>query len=68
MWELMVLAFKVGVGAFLWVMVFALLCFIVGLGFYARVRYQESKEPQSPKRPPYKGQKIVIDGGKKKDG
>jgi hypothetical protein len=65
MWECMVLTFKVLVGGILWSIIFVIVGLIVAGIHKGWVDYNN---PPPPEKPKYEGQKIVIDGGKKKDG
>lgn len=65
MWECMVLAFKVLVGCALWICVLGVVGgIVVGISM-AWTKHNNPPEP--PTKPKYKGQKIVIDGGKENE-
>lgn len=67
MWECMVLALKVLVGGILWALVFALIGLVAAGIHKGWTDYNNPPEPETPTKPKYEGQKIVIDGGKKGD-
>ena len=67
MWECMELAFKVAIGGILWWVLFFSVLGVFGLVYHFFTKESEEQEPEHSKKPKYKGDPIVINGGKGKD-
>jgi len=63
MWNCMVIAFQAAIGGFLWTMLFLLIGLLIAGISYVFIQVNEKKN----KKPEYKGDPIVIKGGKKKE-